>query len=280
MQASDCDAPLDGVGTCNKPESCQGYREGVVCSPEHRCQPGGAQEDDTACTADVEVDGCGPYVSIHCDGTAKQSAPVCPRTCASDDACDSNAHCQDEVCVPDLADGRACGSDSQCTSGHCANGRCCKSGVCCATASECDIAQFGAAMACETPRTCQGMRGIPSCEQHQCTTTRVADDRACDLEVVANACDNGAPVKCMGGREQLGSAACANGTCLQSFDCPRSAHCQMGACVPDAANGERCNSADMCQSGHCEDNECCSYTCCDPHLCPGAPCADVMCPSQ
>jgi hypothetical protein len=124
---------------------------------------------------------------------------------------------------------------------------------------------------------CQGTRGDPACEAHQCTTKKVNDDSACDGTVAASECSGGSQVKCSGDRIQRTPPPCpAEKRCYSDNDCDRTAFCMIGACVPDNANGESCTTPAMCQSGHCEGSLCCTYDCCDmKNRCPGAPCAEA-----
>lgn len=275
---ADCRTSKKAGATCDQPGTCQGHKVQAVCGDDFRCKESEPRDDDSACTAEVEANSCGPYATVKCNGMAKQTAPRCPESCDSDDECDKEAHCADNVCVPDLGDAAKCATDGDCTSGHCSNQVCCESGTCCNSVADCADEDVSEAT-CDMPAICSGSRAIPACEKHQCTTTKIADDSACDLTVVANECGGMGPVKCLGGREQSPPPPCAGGTCRQYYDCARSAFCQAGRCVPDSANGERCTSADMCQSGHCEMQLCCSYDCCDNEKtrCPDAPCAaEVM----
>lgn len=273
------DCKLEDALVCDQVSTCQGHRKITVCGLRFQCEEREPDDDDSACTAEMEADGCGLYASAHCNGKERQMAPSCPDTCDDDSGCDEAAHCNAEgECEPDLSASAGCHSDSDCVSGHCNNDICCEAGDCCNSPADCDPEKFATAATCDTPASCQGTRGVPVCEKHQCGTRKIADDSGCDLTVVANDCEGEGDVKCLGGRQQQSPPPCAGGSCRSIYDCSRSAFCDAGTCVPDRANGEACSAPDMCQSGHCE-TTCCSLDCCDPeHRCASMACDDVQCP--
>jgi hypothetical protein len=277
---ADCPATDGIMAVCDDPAACQGKRGAVSCSKKtFQCEPRDDADDDSACTDKIVAISCDPFQPVHCTGERDQEAPVCPDECKSDSDCLDEAHCFERNCVPDAVAAQSCKKDGDCVSGHCSNGICCASGTCCKDVSDCQAPEFNTAATCDSPPSCQGFHGVPACENSQCTAKHVNDDSACDGTVVANDCGAATDVFCSGEREQGSNPrACPSGRCSQDVECPRTAHCQMGMCMPDLPNGESCSSPDMCQSGHCADDICCSYDCCAvENRCPAAP---TTCPED
>jgi hypothetical protein len=271
--ADQCPA-IDGMmAVCDDPAACQGKRGAVNCSKKtFRCEPRDDFEDDTACTEEVEMS-CGQFLPVHCTGEEEQDAPECPDGCKDDSECVEEANCFEGVCVADSVAAASCEDDDDCVTGRCRNDVCCASGTCCKDVSDCEGPDFNMPATCEEVPTCQGFRGVPACENSECTTKRVEDDTACNGTVVANDCGDGEDVRCSGEREQgQNPQSCASGTCSQNYECARTWYCQRGVCTPDVPNGDSCSSPDMCQSGHCAEDICCSYDCCAvENRCPDAP---------
>jgi hypothetical protein len=276
----DCPASDDGMmAVCDDPANCQGRRGAVSCSKKFKCEPRDDFEDDSACTEEVEAISCDPFLPVHCTGDEEQDAPECPDECEDDNDCLEEANCYDGVCMPDSAAAAPCDDNADCVTGYCNGGICCESGTCCTDVIDCGAPEFNSAATCDEMPSCQGFRGVPACENNQCTTKRVNDDSACNGTIVANACGDGEDVRCSGERDQRPNPQpCASGTCSQNYECARTSYCQARTCTPDLPNGDSCSSPDMCQSGHCEEDVCCSYDCCAvENRCPGAPaCAEDM----
>jgi hypothetical protein len=161
-----------------------------------------------------------------------------------------------DAAVPELrADGAACERDAQCGSNHCNRGLCCADGNCCQVADDCP-GEAGMGMACDDTRSCQGSRGVITCEAFRCVTTDgVADDTACGTVMQADDCGAYRSVFCNGEQEQR-APACPL-ACRSDNECDPGAHCD-GTCVANAGNGERCDGDGECMSGHCVNSVCCA----------------------
>lgn len=245
----DCPGASMGI-TCEKPASCQGVR-GVIACTEHRCTAAMSEDDDSACTKQVEASDCGPYPSVFCNGKADQQAPRCADSCRRDSNCDPSAHC-DDTCVPDVQEGEACDEDSDCEGGHCNHGICCESGDCCRKPADCP-ATYAFAARCDDVATCQGTRADATCEHHSCGTKLTQDDSACDGQL-ADACGAATDSLCTAEVDQP-IARCANG-CKSDAECDEGAHCD-GTCILRVPNGTACSSDAACESAHCQNGFCC-----------------------
>jgi len=226
----------------------------------NRCSTRSGVPDDSACDSSVEANTCGFFDSVFCTGEADQTSPMCPTACTRDDECDAGAHC-DTTCVPDEPDGGLCDEDSDCMSGHCQNNVCCRGGDCCRDATDCP-ASYSTAPVCDTPTSCQGHRDAAQCMDFQCSTmTGVGDDSACGTDVVASDCGLYPAQRCSGLPVQT-APTCAM-ACTSDSECDANAHCDLNACVPDQPDGEACDEASDCVSGHCQNGFCCaSGDCC------------------
>jgi hypothetical protein len=132
----DCEGGGEVVLRCDRPAKCQGSRGRFTCQ-EHRCQIGPVEDDDSACTDEVKVDGCGAYRSVYCNGEPEQRRPGCPEACSDDADCDPGAACSGGVCgEPDAVSESMpeaepmsepeCEDDDDCDRGGCTEGRCCR----------------------------------------------------------------------------------------------------------------------------------------------------------
>src|SRR5690606_240659 len=139
----------------------------------------------------------------------------------------------------------------------------------CSVTSDCPGGgSFGAT--CDDSAGCQGSRGEIVCQAFQCTTHEgIADDSACDDSVQASDCGYFRPVFCTGEVNQT-TPPCPT-SCTDDSECDEGAHCD-GVCVPDLRDGEVCDEASDCISGHCNNNICCSGgDCCrTPDECPAS----------
>ena len=256
--ASDCPG-AGGVGAvCEDSLTCQGTRGELTCT-DFVCGTRAGVPDDSACGPTVLSDDCGPYASVFCSGAASQTPPRCPTSCTSDSACDADAHC-DGSCVADVTDGSTCDENSDCVSGYCDNFICCSGGDCCRTPLDCP-ASYGTAPTCDSPATCQGTRDAATCSANRCgTLVDLADDSACTASTLASDCGLFDPRFCNGGADQP-PPMCAT-MCTADADCDAGAHCDT-VCVPNFADGQACDEASDCTSGHCQNGYCCaSGDCC------------------
>jgi hypothetical protein len=278
-RSRDCPATDGMMAVCNDEPACQGKRGVVECSKQFQCEARDDSDDDSACTEEIEALRCDPFLPVHCTGERDQDVPECPTECEEDSECVEEAHCFEGSCVPDVVAAASCVNDGDCVTGHCSNNICCASGTCCTDVSECQAPEFSLPPTCDEASSCQGTRGVPACENSQCSVKHIQDDSGCNATVVARDCGEAADVLCSGERSQgTNGIPCASGRCSQNYECARTAYCRMGMCTPDVPNGESCSSPDMCQSGHCEDDICCSHDCC-----PGVEnrCPDVeVCPEK
>ena len=261
---SDCAG--DGVNgaTCEDSESCQGSRGAVACV-RNRCRVQDGEDDDSACDSSVEASDCGFYRSIVCNGEANQEEPECPTSCAGDDDCDGNARCRDGECIEAEANGGSCSVASDCASRHCSQGVCCEDGDCCTEADDCP-GSYTTPAQCDDMTNCQGTRGSASCVDFMCETTRVDDDAACGLRMLAHDCAMGGDVYCTGAADQRASRDCDT-NCRWDGDCPANQHCAEYACIPDLDNGAPCDRAAACDSGYCGGNYGQPTFCCNEGAC-------------
>lgn len=255
---SDCPASYSTDPVCTSPATCQGERDVGVCNA-NTCVTAMGVADDSACDASTVASVCGPYPSVSCGGGSVQNPPECADGCTADIECDSSAYCSNAgVCVPDEPDGDACVADNQCTSGHCQNGHCCATGDCCGANGDCDA--YDEPSACTGEATCQGERVDGVCSaSSQCTASVVPDDSGC-ATIEASDCGPYPAIVCGVGQNQM-PPMCAD-SCLGDAECDASAHCEAGACVPDAGPGGFCTINAQCAGGlSCVDNVCCSSAC-------------------
>jgi hypothetical protein len=282
LTETDCAADDGQAAVCDDESKCQGTRGEVMCR-NFRCRVRDGVEDDSACNDTVEADDCGAYIAVMCTGEATQDRPTCVDSCTDDSQCDEEAHCAEGKCVEDFQPGDKCMASNECSTNYCNRGVCCAGGDCCREDIDCDPAVYTTSAVCQDASTCQGMAGRPACQASQCVTTMVEDDSGCDRTAVANDCGEGADVRCRGGAEQGPPPPCATGTCggfLMAASCNDEAFCWQGDCLPDQPNGEGCENADACQSGHCSNNVCCDEggDCCEnDSQCPPLPdCHDLV----
>ena len=256
--AADCPATWRLAPVCDTVPSCQGHRIDATCTA-HVCGSTGSLDDDAGCGSGLVANACGLYLPVLCTGATQQTAPVCPTTCASDAACDANAHC-DGTCVADLPNGSPCDETSDCTSGHCQNGFCCGSGDCCATAGNCDAGVYGAPSTCDSAATCQGRRRDPVCQSNACQLgPYLDDDRGC-AGLEASACGLFPSVFCVNAQSQT-APSCAT-SCTTDAGCDAAAHCDGGLCLADLPIGSVCDEPSDCQAGlFCADGVCCTSQC-------------------
>ncbi|MBX3184037.1 MAG: hypothetical protein KIT72_00820 [Polyangiaceae bacterium] len=184
-----------------------------------------------------------------------------------------------------LALGVACHDSSECESGHCVDG------VCCDTA--CD----GLCVACNADRIGSGTDGTcapiaagtdPDSEcldqgSASCGTTGVCDGAgACQLYAAGTQCGPSScsagvrtlPAQCDGGGSCVAGTteACAQGTCAGDVclgqcnadsQCSGERYCNPATanCEQRLDNGQACERAVQCASGHCTQGVCCDTAC-------------------
>ena len=252
----DCPAEYFDEPNCDDQASCQGHRKDATCT-SNMCAST-VVDDDRDCGAGTPADDCGFYLTVYCDGTADQDAPLCPTSCAQDQECDMTAHC-DGTCQADLGDGAGCDELSDCDSSHCQNSFCCAAGDCCSVAGDCPATHFDDPV-CDVAATCQGHRVDATCNSNICgSTSPVDDDSDCDGETEADSCGYFLPVYCDGTLEQS-APVCAT-ECVIDKDCDENAHCDAPDCLPDVPNVQACNEDSDCVSGYCR-----QLLCVDPVL--------------
>lgn len=254
----DCDTHVDEQFTDCPVQRCDAVGSGTY---EER---GEAACTDGACVNPAAV-ACGLYT---CDG-GEDRGDFCATACApeggpeDDTRCIPAAHCDGTGCEEDYANGTACDEDSDCASSNCENGFCCGAGhVCCAADAHCP-GYPGVGTVCGDPDECQGTRGMVSCNPttFECETiTGTPDDSACTSSVVADACGLYRDVVCTGAADQP-DPACPT-SCANDAACDDVAHCDAvggsGFCFPDLPDGEACDEASDCASGHCQNGFCCA----------------------
>ncbi len=274
--ASDCPTFGTVAPICNNVPTCQGTRGEAVCTGGFQCASTGTVEDDSACGVTDLAQNCGFYRDIFCDGTAAQTAPVCPSTCASDTDCDANAYCNGaSQCVPDEGNGGVCDDSdnkgaNECVNNYCNNGFCCDgpNGDCCASETDCPASYSGPTV-CTVQSACQGEKDVAQCNSNKCTTNAgVDDDSACGIGLEADNCGPYKSIYCDGNSVQP-PPACPT-SCSSDTDCDANAYCNAATstCVLDQPDGGVCNNSDSlgnaeCQAGHCQNGFCCaSGDCC------------------
>lgn len=191
-----------------------------------------------------------------------------PGPCDGDTACTRVGLTQDPepdagMPVEKFADGATCATDGECASAHCEGKVCCSGGNCCRAATDCPGgSNNGVGMACDNTATCQGTRGMMTCESFRCVAVNgVPDDTACGSTMEANNCGAYRSVFCNGTANQT-APTCAT-SCRSNSDCDAGAYCSGGRCMADAANGAACSEDSQCASGHCANGACCaSGECC------------------
>ena len=254
----DCDDVVDEAFTDCQPQRCVAVGGGTF-----------EERGEAACTEGACVDpaptSCGLYT---CEGGG-DTGDFCARACArdgepeDDTRCIASAHCDGTACEADYPNGAVCDEDSDCISGNCENGYCCGAGqVCCAADSDCP-GYPGEGTVCGEPDRCQGTRGTVTCNPttFACETiSGTPDDTACDSGVLANACGPFRDLHCTGETSQT-PPSCPS-SCTSDEGCDDAAHCEdlggSGYCYPDLPDGERCDEASDCVSGHCQNGFCCA----------------------
>ncbi len=280
-----CAGSCDGAGACAYPSStttcgassCSNALDSTI---HKQCDGAGK------CT-DVTV-ACGDYLCSTDTGECQTSCTPGASECASGAWCNGQAQC-----VGKSANGQNCGGNGECISNYCVDGVCCDTD-CSGTCEACNLTGTGGTC---TPIPA-GTDPAGEC---------VGTDTAC-----AGACDGQGACAWPGNTTQCGSPVCAAGTtqnhqyfcdshgscqdtvkacdpfvcdptasscktsCVGDGDCIAGDYCKTTQCVPKMVDGERCGSANQCQSGYCElSNDgatCCSTACPAPMDCSSGDC--------
>ncbi len=259
--ATDCPEEYSSSPVCSVSSACQGQVDVATCT-NSQCGTINNSPDDSACTILTIADECGPYPAITCTGDQAQDEPECATSCTTNSQCDPEAYCNAlGQCEFDEPDGSVCTGDAQCIGDHCENGFCCASGDCCFDNADCS--HLSSAPTCDDQTSCQGERVEGVCSaSFQCSAVVVQDDSACD-GLPSNDCGPYQGVSCSNSENQPNDQAglCAT-SCTGDSDCDGSAHCDNGACVPDAGQGGFCSGPGECSAGlQCVDNVCCATAC-------------------
>ncbi|UJR83715.1 Hypothetical protein I5071_57860 [Sandaracinus amylolyticus] len=186
--------------------------------------------------------------------------------------------------LPD-ANGVACTTSSDCVSGHCVDGVCCES-ACGGECEGCASAQTGvadgtcAALAASVAPTvvCRAVAGVCdvaetcSASSTECPGDGFIAGIACGaagcvagVETPASVC-SGASAACPPASSRAcapyvcGASACLD-ACTGDASCAAGFYCDAGVCVAHRAEGETCDEARQCASGHCVDGACCERGC-------------------
>jgi hypothetical protein len=277
--AVDCPSSYSSAPLCETPTACQGDRNAATCT-DFVCGTITNVPDDSACTAAILADECGPYPSLRCNGEADQPVPSCATGCTADAECDAAAHCDGGACVPDLPDGRMCDEPSDCVGNHCQNGFCCISGDCCSAGTDCSVATYGEPSGCTDAATCQGRRRDPVCTAtKQCSIGPYLDDDSGCAGSLANSCGNYPSVICTSAMMQpTDQMALCSMSCMMDGNCDPGAHCSGGACVTDGDAGDPCTMSRECRSGlSCVDDVCCTTACTAPCMACNVPMSEGTC---
>jgi hypothetical protein len=255
--ADNCPASYAQAPECVNTATCQGTRRDAVCTG-HVCATSEPIPDDRGCTSDIPAITCTPYQPVFCTGSADQTPPTCPTGCAGHDDCVAGFYCSAAgVCVADLVDGQACSDSRHCASRHCQNGFCCASGDCCSQPANCP-AGYRRAPSCDNETTCQGTRQDAQCPADKiCVMSPpIDDDSACGADILARDCFPYPPRYCTGQANQTPPVCAA--TCGSDADCGGDYYCAVDQCLPKRLDGESCQQARVCLSGHCQNGFCCA----------------------
>ena len=235
--AGDCPGSYTAAATCNDASGCQGTRDDASCGSS-QCSTSTIQ-DDSACTPAVEVNTCGFYDSVFCNGNSTQSAPSCPNSCITDGECDAAAHC-DGTCLADLADGAICDEATDCVSGACHADYSGGTSYCASSSSVC-VHHNGASVV-ETANAATG----------------------CDGADTVRLCSNGT----WGGSSSCGTYLCSGSACLNTCSANDDADCSTGNycdgsndCVAQVDQGIACTKNSACSNNTCRDGYCCAAEC-------------------
>ncbi|MBW2255535.1 MAG: hypothetical protein JRI25_13175, partial [Deltaproteobacteria bacterium] len=172
------------------------------------------------------------------------------------------------------ADGEACSTGDDCVSSFCKDATCCSNpcdtpcyrcgtGTCTEITGEDDAPECTGSETCDAGGACKLKEGESCTLAGECVSLACPDGTCCDLrcEDPCFECTTGTCVPVTGADDVP--------QCAGDQTCDPSGHCML-------KNGEVCESADQCASGHCRDDRCCPEACDGPcEECSGGSCATV-----
>lgn len=245
---------------------------------------GQACDEAPECESGFCVDGvcCAEACAATCMTCGTGSCANVPEGEDPSEECDGIAACDGTGSCFDRPIGTVCSAAYQCATGHCADGRCCKS-ACGGVCQTCDG---------QSPGTCTGVLAEvdedtcgPGAGGGPCT----APPCACDP---GGLCKPAGPVECSAATDCasgscVGEICClatcedachscnsahtaaADGDCAPAFegtdpggDCSSAAGCDgAGGCYETKPNGAACSASIECESTHCVEDVCCDKLC-------------------
>lgn len=243
-------------GTCQAPEACDNTGmclDGLVCNDQNLCVP-----PSGTCTADDQCTG-----GTICAG----GMCVTPTPCTTSAECPPELNCIQGVCNDPCTMASDCGTPAQFYNCDTATGECqqrctqdnqcpanffCDNFLCvpveCTQDSECDQANM---------EICQGAaEGRGRCVM----VVMCGPNGTCPMGTVCNPQNNRceAVPACRTDRDCPGTAYCDNGFCLPSTDCsttmcPDGFDCVGNVCVPGVCRGDQdCMMGQICIGGACQ----------------------------
>jgi hypothetical protein len=269
--------PQNPCEVCTPASSTTAYSPvaaGTVCG-NPSCS-GGAVTTASLCDAKGV---CAAGTMMTCEGAMPCADAIrCMGPCTRDDACAIGSACVAGVCTPKAGAGAACIRGNDCLSALCTDGVCCdtacdgpcescalvgKEGVCSGyEAGEDPETECGEHGACDGGRACAAAvrsNGL-GCEfDGDCSSSHCVDGVCCDA-ACAGDCESCREV------DALGTCSAVTDGSYPEGECDGGALCEEGECSAEVAptenaNGERCESADTCESGHCAGGVCCDTAC-------------------
>jgi hypothetical protein len=269
-------------GTCDGKGVCRKYVHGSECKAgtcDGDAVVGIGICDGAGNCSESKSQPCPPYT---CDKNTNR----CASRCSSDDQCSAGHQCSANSCGKST-NGAVCDDNSGCLSGFCVDGVCCNiacSGPCVScnqtgSAGRCsyignelpdpecageDSTKCGHTGLCDGAGRCTVYLRNTPCSSSSCSGA---------VENTQNVCDGqGSCVPSQVLSIECAPFLCSNGACETSCDPKAVDPCEPGhACVPvgdgtrgvcgKRKNGQVCQSADDCDSGHCVDGVCCENSC-------------------
>ena len=277
--------PCPGGFTCLDESSCRAKCAGdSECAPGYFCAEGACEAKVANGDACAAANQC---LSDYCQGGLCCSGGTC---CLTADTCGDDNGCTDDLCENNTCTNPPnaspcippkCVGQVHIGAGLCAGGVCqpstdvtdCSGQNPC-TLYGCDPLEGCFEDAAPTGKTC----GAPSCAGDTLTPAPT-----CDGE---HGCAGNAPIPCPGGTVCLDDLSCRDG-CAADAECQAGRVCVDGQCIEPRVDGEPCDAAEECKSGHCDSGYCCADgQCCaadtgceDENVCTTNTCVDFMCES-
>ncbi len=271
---SGCKTVNAKVGTVCAAASCDGY----VATGQRSCDANGG------CSVGGAVLACpGGYVC--------QDASSCKSGCTTDNDCSPSFHCNGGQCYQDKGDGSSCTTDHECKAGHCQNGFCCATGVCCGGKdSDCNDGNACTTDYCSVSFTCAQVNNSDQCAPGTCTTPggvstysdpRFCNGGACPAQAVTHACTGTNPclfyscstTGCVTTPVPIGTtcvaATCATDVLTNPKVCDGLGNCSLGGGSGKCAGGLTCESSKECRKTctddlHCQTGNFCKAGFCTP----------------